>query len=392
MKMNKHKYIILVLIFMSLGSNNFTTASINEPVQKIAVIIDSSEFYHDSFIEDVKRGFASINQTYGIDYTIFQLEDFRLTRFYPYNATYKLNNTLTNHSELAKSLVGEYDMIAFIGYELRRGRFDPSDYPDTKFLYYDLAGDLPESIPDLSQIPENVIIVSFKENEIGFIAGTLAAETIPSFPDSVLMIGTYYSRTQNAIWFDSRSRSLIAGFQSGVSRIKPDVKFVSAYVGKYWESIGNYSEAKNLASSLKSEGYELVFAALQNNNTLGIIDGLVTPTIIGTDSNRTENVFKNNTKTLLSVFNTINQSESNFPAGYYTFSFEDEIYELSHWEASPSLINETMNNLYQDIVINGLDIPTDLHFASNTPGFSFISILSIIIAIPILHSKKKRKK
>ncbi|MHA1971760.1 MAG: BMP family ABC transporter substrate-binding protein [Candidatus Hodarchaeales archaeon] len=389
MKIRTHIFILLILVLMSLGSNNFAVASINEPVDNIAVIVDSSEFYHESYIEDIKRGFENINQTYGIDYTIFQLEDFHLTRLYPYNVTYKFNNSLTNHSELAKTLVGDYDMIVFIGYELRRGAFDPSMYPETKFLYYDLAGDLPESIPDLSQIPQNVIIVSFKENEIGFIAGTLAAETIPIFPESVLMIGSYYS---GASWFDPRSRSLIAGFQSGVSRIRSDVKFVSAYVGNYWENIGNYSEAKKLASSLNSEGYKLVFSALQNNNTLGIIDGFTSTTIIGTDSNRTNNIFKNNTKTLMSLFNTINQSQSTFPAGYYTFSFEDDVYSLSHWDGSPSVINETMNTLYQDIVVNGLEIPTDLHYASNTPGFSLISILSSFLIIPILNKVRKRKK
>ncbi|WP_455141698.1 BMP family ABC transporter substrate-binding protein [Candidatus Hodarchaeum mangrovi] len=392
MKSSFYKYLILILIFLSLYSSETSTGKPNEIIQSVAVIIDAAEFYDEQSYDDILKGLEMINNTYGINYDIYQLENYRTTRLYPYNATYTFNNSLTNHTTLAKSLVNNYDMVAFIGYELRRGEFDPNNYPNTKFLYYDLAGDLPETISSFDKIPNNVIIVSFGENEIGFIAGTLAVATISPFPQKVLMIGTYHYQTPEGTWRDPRTQSLIAGFQSAILRDQPDVLITIDYIDSFWEHLGNYTLAKNLAASYSTADYGMIFTALQNNQTKGVISGLPGHMIIGTDSSRIRNVYKNNSMTLFSVFQTINKS-SDFPAGYYTYRFADDVYEITDWLSDENIINETLTDLYIDIVEKGILIPTALIYAKNTSGFEVLPLFSAIFCIITLNifTRKRRK-
>ena len=392
MKSSFYKYLLLILIFLSLSSFEISTGESNEIIQSVAVIIDATEFYNEQSYSDILKGFDLINKTYDIHYDIYKLENYRTTRLYPYNASYTYNNSLTNHTTLAKSLVNNYDMVAFIGYELRRGEFDPNDYPTTKFLYYDLAGDLPETISHPTQIPNNVIIVSFRENEIGFISGTLAVATISPFPQKVLMIGTYHYQTPEGTWSDPRTQNLIAGFQSAILQGQPNVLITIDYIDSFWEHLGNYSMAKNLAASYSTADYGIIFTALQNNQTEGVISGLPGHIIIGTDSNRIRNVYKNNSMTLYSVFQAINKS-SNFPAGIHTYRFADNVYEVTDWLSDENIINETLTNLYIDIVENGILIPTALNYAKNTSGFEVLPMFSAVFCIIIINifTRKKRK-
>jgi len=107
-----------------------------------------------------------------------------------YRPIYYYNNTATNHTELTLSLIasGEYDLITLVGYELRRG-FDISEHPDQNFLFYDLAGLSPHYSG--KKTPDNLMVVSFNENETGYIAGALTVATISPLPNKIGIIGTY---------------------------------------------------------------------------------------------------------------------------------------------------------------------------------------------------------
>ncbi|MHA2167805.1 MAG: hypothetical protein ACXAAT_18315, partial [Candidatus Hodarchaeales archaeon] len=67
---------IIILLFISLilfGSQpiNINNASVQVPLEKIAIIIDSPEFYHSSFVDGILQGFNVINTTFQIDFDIF---------------------------------------------------------------------------------------------------------------------------------------------------------------------------------------------------------------------------------------------------------------------------------------------------------------------------------
>ncbi|NHJ00814.1 MAG: BMP family ABC transporter substrate-binding protein [Candidatus Heimdallarchaeota archaeon] len=397
MRNNATKYIILLSLVLSYFTFNPTSSSSSANIQNIALIVDASEFYDEDFVQDIINGFSVVNETFNINFSIFILEDYTFYNRFPYKSGYYFRNLVTNQTILAIDVLdtNDYDLIVLMGYELRRGFgslssgsrvFLPNLYPDTTFLFYDLAGEIPSYFGDSAKY-DNVILVSFSENEIGFIAGTLATAFISPFPEKIALVGTYFS--------DPKSTALIAGFQAAIFREISDIEIQISYVdnGNNWF---NYSSARSLSEELESADYGLIFSAVPNNNTLGIIDGCSTNIpIITIDSNRSglySNVYsivKNNTQTILSLFNVLNGTE--FTGAIFTYTFEDNVFYPVNW-GNPDLLNQTMTDLYQDIVVDKIEIPRTLNYAQNTSGFEFPSMIILtLVLIPFISAKKRKR-
>ena len=169
---------IIFLIFISLflfdsQSVNINGASVQVPLEKIAVIIDSPEFYHSSFVDDILQGFQVINSSFQIDYDVFLLSNYTVVSSPPdpYQFTYVYNGTTINHSQLLKDVLipkNEYDLFVIVGYELRRNFLDFQQYENQNFLFYDLSGEVP-AYDDVTT-PDNLYIVSFQDHEEAFLA------------------------------------------------------------------------------------------------------------------------------------------------------------------------------------------------------------------------------
>ena len=386
--------LVFVLLFCFLSTSFHIvlprqgTASSNQAIKNIAIILDSPEFYDSSFTNDVLNGFDIVNQTYNMNYTVYALTNYSKSPI-----RYYYNQTSTNHTELADNLIktGQYDLIVFMGYELRREKkanYLPNRYPETKFLYYDLSGQIPSHSGSLG---DNAAFFSFNESHVGFIAGTLTAEVIS--PQKIAMICTYRNSWPSDVTDpkpDPRSWQLIAGFQSGVLRSTTEVELLIYYIDYFWENWTDSDKAKTLAEDLKNQGFDLIFSALQNNNTLGILEGF-TETVVTVDSNRSimdgtiPSVVKNNTKAILTLFEKFNQSEDNFLGGIHTLGLEEDVIYPSGW----GNVTGIMEEIYTEVVINNIVIPTDIKYAENTPGFEIFISLSILLYIPI---RKKREK
>jgi len=386
--------LVSVLLFCFLSTNfhmvlaHQGTTSSNQTIKNIAIILDSPEFYDSSFTNDVLNGFDLVNETYNMNYTVYALTNYSKSPI-----TYYYNQTSTNHTELADNLVktGQYDLIVFMGYELRREKkanFLPNRYPDTKFLYYDLSGQVP-SHPK-SSLGNNTAFFSFNESHVGFIAGTLTAEVIS--PQKIAMICTYRNSWPSDVSKprpDPRSWQLITGFQSGVLRSTPEVELLIYYIDYFWEKWTDSDKAKELAEDLNKQDFDLIFSALQNNNTLGILEGF-TENVVTVDSDRSiidgtvPSVVKNNTKAILTLFEKFNQSVSNFP-GNHTLGLEENVFYPSGW----GNVTGIMEEIYTDVVINNIVIPTNIKHAENTPGFEIFAFLSIILYITISRRRKK---
>ncbi|MFX0123926.1 MAG: BMP family ABC transporter substrate-binding protein [Candidatus Hodarchaeota archaeon] len=386
--------LVILLLFCFISTSLHIThlhqgaARSNQVIKNVAIILDSPEFYDSSFINDVLNGFNLVNQTYNINYTVFPLTNYSKSPI-----TYYYKGIRTNHTELADELAksDKYDLIVLMGYELRREKRDnylPERYPDTKFLFYDLSGQVPSHPGD--SLGDNAAVISFNESHVGFIAGTLAAEAISPQPQKIAMIGTF--RNSYDVFDpkpDPRSWQLIAGFQSGFLRNTTEVEFSIYYIDYFWESWTDSDKSKKLAEELDKQDFDLIFSALQNNNTLGIIEGF-SKSVVTVDSNRSStagtvpSIVKNNTKALLYVFEKFNQSEDNFP-GVHMIGLEHNAFYPSGW----GNVSKKMEEIYTDVVINKIVIPTDIKHAENTPGFEMIAIFGIILFLQI---QKKRKK
>ncbi|MFX0084764.1 MAG: BMP family ABC transporter substrate-binding protein [Candidatus Hodarchaeota archaeon] len=388
-------YLPVLLLLFCVNSADIGIGNISESVSNIAVILDASTCYDENFLEDVLNGFDAINQTYNISYNVFRLSNYKVTNRTHYRATYEYYNStsndtiITNHTQLARILIesNKFDLIAFIGYELRQIGNSETPltelYPDMKFLFYDLAGVVSSDGEDDKR--NNVFRVSFLEEEVGYIAGILATETITPFPSQISAVGI------KPKWFrgEPRSNKLIAGFQAGILRQIAETKIDISYIGYYT----NYTEAKTLGTRLESDGYELAFAALQNENTLGILDGFLN-NVITVDSNRSlitgnrpfGSIVKNNTKTLLTTFEILNQSATF--GGSLEFGFQDGVFYPDGWGNDASIDN-AMEQIYQDLVVDKISLPNDIIDAQNTPGFEIITGFNILLLLSIIVRKRR---
>jgi hypothetical protein len=146
---------------------------------------------------------------------------------------------------------------------------------------------------------------------------------------------------------------------------------------------------------LETDGYELVFTALQNENTLGILDSF-SKKILSVDSNRSlisgnkpfGSIVKNNTKALLATFELLNHSAT-YLSGDLTFGFQDDVLYPNGWSSNNTLVNNTMAQIYQDLVIDKITIPKDILLAQNTPGFEFFTGFSLILLLSIIVRKRR---
>ncbi|MHA2106176.1 MAG: BMP family ABC transporter substrate-binding protein [Candidatus Hodarchaeales archaeon] len=375
--MKKQVVTLFVLFFFifniqPLEANN---ASVNEPLQKVAVIIDSPEFYHSSYTDDILNGFRYINRTYQVDYDVFQLTEYTLVSADPYEFSYIYNGSITNHTQLIETLIqtNQYDLFVVIGYELRRS-FDVSTYPETDFLFYDLSGELPSF--DGGSIPENLFVVSFQENEQAFLVGALAVTEYYPLPSKIGIVGFWKG--------DARTRQLIAGFQSAIFRNTTNVDITISYVDTWIDQ----EKVRAIGAEFANQDIELVFAALQANNTLTMLNSFTGGNVVCVDLNQSMSVMKNNTRVLTEIFKSFNDSQGFFGGISATFGIIDNIYYPNGW-SDLFTVNKTIVELKEEIVEGSLIIPTDIKFASNTPSFSLLMV--ILIVFPILTKKKRSR-
>ena len=120
----------------------------------------------------------------------------------------------------------------------------PPEYPNIKFILMDEAVDF--STLDLP----NLLCVTFKSNESGFLAGAVA--------------GCYTSmdkaNPEKLVGFVGGSEAVtvtnfLVGYAEGVHYVDPDVNVLTAYVGDYVDT----AKAKDLANAQIAEGVDIIF-------------------------------------------------------------------------------------------------------------------------------------
>ena len=380
--MKKETMILLsfTLILLSFQPANINNASVQVPLQKIAVIIDSQEFYHSSFVDDILEGFSVINTTFQVDFDVFHLTNYSLVSSNPYLVSYNYNNSVTNHTQLIQDLIllNEYDLFVIIGYELRRGFLDIALLSEDNFLFYDLSGEYPAF--NTIEIPDNLYIISFKDHEEAFLAGSLAVAKFYPLPQKIAVVGTYQG--------DPRSRRLIAGFQSAIFRHSTSVDILIIYIDTWIDSV----KVKNIASDLNDQGYGLVFSALQANNTLELNNAFTNGDLVCIDLNTTYSVMKNNSRVLYEVFEYFNTSGGFSGGGSVTYGISDNIFHASDWGDDATMVNRTIIELIDEVTSKGLIIPSEIVYASNTPGYSSLIMIISIAGLMLIRKKSIRNK
>ena len=122
-------------------------------------------------------------------------------------------------------------------------------YPDKKFLVYDTDVNYDE------YNLENVYSMTYKQNEAGFLAGTLAALVTTSdmeLANEEKIIGFVGARDTSAVIND-----FLVGYIEGAKFVDKDIKVEVAYVGSFTDT----AKAKELTLAQYSNGADVVFTS-----------------------------------------------------------------------------------------------------------------------------------
>lgn len=118
-----------------------------------------------------------------------------------------------------------------------------ADYPDNNYLFLD--GEI---------AVDNMIGISYKSNETGFMAGCLAALQLNAGGDKI-------DNTQKILGFvgsmDSANiNDFLVGYIDGVAYIDPEIKIITSYVGSF-EDVATCME---MTTQLYNQGAQIVYA------------------------------------------------------------------------------------------------------------------------------------
>ena len=142
------------------------------------------------------------------------------------------------------------DVIITGGWDMKEHVENTAEqYPDKKYLIYDTDVNYDE------YNLENVYSMTYKQNEAGFLAGTLAALVTTSdmeLANEEKVIGFVGARDTSAVIND-----FLVGYIEGAQFVDKDIKVEVAYVGSFTDT----AKAKELTLAQYSNGADVVFTS-----------------------------------------------------------------------------------------------------------------------------------
>ena len=137
------------------------------------------------------------------------------------------------------------DIVVGMGFRnLENFQNIPPEYPDIKFILLDEAIDF-----SAGNLP-NLLAVTFKSNESGFLAGAAAAYFTTSEKGNSDNVIGYVGGTEAVT-----VTNFLVGYAEGAHYVNPDTKILTAYVGDYVDT----AKAKDLTNAQIAEKADIIF-------------------------------------------------------------------------------------------------------------------------------------
>jgi len=220
----KFKLITIFLLFFLLFS-----FSVSAQYLEVALVSDIGGFGDNSYNDQLR---SAINE---VDKKINLSIDFRESKL--------MTEYLENINYFAEN---KFDLIWGVGFTMEQAIEEAAQmYPERNFVIFD--GIVEE---------ENVMSLTFKKEEAGFLAGVIAA--LESQTSAVAFIGAKENKIMQKYQI---------GFNTGVKAVNSDIKIMNKYVG----SFNDFSMAKKITTELIKESVDIIFYAA-GSASHGIID------------------------------------------------------------------------------------------------------------------------
>ena len=220
----KFKLITIFLLFFLLFS-----FSVSAQYLEVALVSDSGGFGDNSYNDQLR---SAINE---MDKKINLSVDYRESKL--------MTEYLENINYFAEN---KFDLIWGVGFTMEQAIEEAAQmYPERNFVIFD--GIVEE---------KNVMSLTFKKEEAGFLAGVIAA--LESQSSAVAFIGAKENKIMQKYQI---------GFNTGVKAVNSDIKIMNKYVG----SFNDFSMAKKITTELIKESVDIIFYAA-GSASHGIID------------------------------------------------------------------------------------------------------------------------
>lgn len=219
-----YKGILIILLLLLIFS-----FSVSAQYLKVALISDIGGFGDNSYNEQLRESLIKAKQDFNLR---LEFKESELMTDYQANINHFAEN--------------KFDLIWGTGFTMEQAIKEAAQmYPDINFVIFD--GVVEE---------ENVMSLTFREEEAGFLAGVIAALKTKS--STVAFIG---GRETEII------KGYQIGFKTGVKAVNSEVKVINRYLG----SFNDFSTAKKISEELVSQNVDLIFYAA-GPASKGIID------------------------------------------------------------------------------------------------------------------------
>lgn len=249
------------------ASTEELTEETEEDIFKAALLLNG--YLGDkSFFDSAKDGLDKLKEELG-DSFAYTVEEMGET---PEDAA-QWEETLMEYSQRE-----DYDVIICGSSQMAESLAKvAAQYPDQKYIYFDETFDY-----DTYADCENVYNVMFKQNEVAFLVGSVAAIMTGSSSynkvDSKNALLGFVGGQEGEVIND-----FLVGYLEGAQYINPDIKVFINYVGDYSDT----DKAQELAEAQYEEGVDIIFN-VAGSAGLGTIEAAVQKDryVVGVDSDQ----------------------------------------------------------------------------------------------------------
>lgn len=213
----------LALLALPLSANGGSASAADKPLT-VCLLLDGT-LGDRSFFDSANNGMKMVKE---------QLDNVKTTVV---EMTY---DDTKWEPALLDSIDAGYDIIITGTWQMTEivARVAP-DYPDQKFILYDMSMDY--SQPGY----ENAYSIEYKQCDGSFLAGVLAASMSKSG-----RIG-FVGGMDNTVIYD-----FLVGYIQGAKTVRPDIRIASSFVGNFSDA----ARAKELATSQYNMGADIIFS------------------------------------------------------------------------------------------------------------------------------------
>lgn len=206
---------------------------------KVALLLNGT-LGDKSFYDSANAGLTALQEELGEDKFTFKVEQMGATSA----DEAKWEPTMYDYCD-----DGSYDVIICGTYQMLSALTNAAnDYPDQKFIYFD------ETYDFSAGGEENVYNVMYKQNEVSYLVGAMAAmittsEEMEMADPSKKVIG-FLGGMENSVIKD-----FLVGYIQGAKDIEPDIQVALAYVGNFYDS----AAGKDMALTQYQNGADVGF-------------------------------------------------------------------------------------------------------------------------------------